>query len=458
MKLGTQLQIYITLMIAIVVIITNFTIYFIYRTTSLNAETDQLEDKAVSTMKELRKAKENNTDKESVLQSLILTDGYIAIVGQDNENKFQVTSNTKYKDLSEPYKNKQYKKAVEKREHHFVVVSIPVIWKDGEVSNLQIFENIDFKYSKYDILKIVLTLSTLFILLIVFLLNRLLTQIILQPINQLIEKMKKTIDTNHYVIMDINEKDTKELQELTKTYNEMMKNLREHDEKQQTFILNASHELKTPITVINSYSKMLKRFGKTREDILNESIEAISSEAQRMKYLTEQMLDLAKVERNSHPSERTAVDINAVMEQKALRLSKAYQREITFSSDNQAFAFVNEDQFKQLITIFLDNAIKYSQEEVEITTKTQSDEIHVQIKDKGIGIPQADLEQIFTKFYRVDKARARESGGSGLGLYIAYELAKRNAIEIEVESELDVGTTFILKMKKVTPDDYQKDD
>ncbi|PTJ16519.1 sensor histidine kinase, partial [Staphylococcus simulans] len=93
MKLGTQLQIYITLMIAIVVIITNLTIYFIYRTTSLNAETAQLEDKAISTMEELRKAKENHNDKEKVLQSLILTDGYIAIVGKDDDSKFQVTSN-----------------------------------------------------------------------------------------------------------------------------------------------------------------------------------------------------------------------------------------------------------------------------------------------------------------------------------------------------------------------------
>ncbi|PTJ93751.1 sensor histidine kinase, partial [Staphylococcus simulans] len=125
MKLGTQLQIYITLMIAIVVIITNLTIYFIYRTTSLNAETAQLEDKAISTMEELRKAKENHNDKEKVLQSLILTDGYIAIVGKDDDSKFQVTSNPKYKDLSEPYKNKQYKKAIYKKGHHFVLVSIP---------------------------------------------------------------------------------------------------------------------------------------------------------------------------------------------------------------------------------------------------------------------------------------------------------------------------------------------
>ncbi|UXR29437.1 HAMP domain-containing histidine kinase [Staphylococcus simulans] len=458
MKLGTQLQIYITLMIAIVVIITNLTIYFIYRTTSLNAETAQLEDKAISTMEELRKAKENHNDKEKVLQNLILTDGYIAIVGKDDDSKFQVTSNPKYKDLSEPYKNKQYKKAIYKKGHHFVLVSIPLVWKDGEVSNLQIFENIDFKYSKYDILKVVLTLSTLFILLIVFLLNRLLTQIILQPINQLIEKMKKTIETNHYVIMDINQKDTKELQALTQTYNDMMENLKEDDEKQQAFISNASHELKTPITVINSYSQMLKRFGKTREDILNESIDAISDEAQRLKYLTEQMLDLAKVERSNQQAERQSVDLNEILEHKASRFAHAYDREIIFQCDNTARAFVNEDQFKQLMTIFLDNAIKYSQDDVMIHATEHPTHINVNISDRGIGIPPEDLEQIFNKFYRVDKARARQSGGSGLGLYIAFELAKRNDIEIQVQSVLDVGTTFILIIEKVTSNGAQKDD
>ncbi len=84
--------------------------------------------------------------------------------------------------------------------------------------------------------------------------------------------------------------------------------------------------------------------------------------------------------------------------------------------------------------------------------------INVNISDRGIGIPPEDLEQIFNKFYRVDKARARQSGGSGLGLYIAFELAKRNDIEIQVQSVLDVGTTFILIIEKVTSNGAQKDD
>ncbi len=89
---------------------------------------------------------------------------------------------------------------------------------------------------------------------------------------------------------DQRKKDTKELQELSAAFNNMMEELKIHDENQQAFIMNASHELKTPITVISSYSEMLKRFGKTREDVLDESIHAISDEARRMKYLTEQLM------------------------------------------------------------------------------------------------------------------------------------------------------------------------
>ncbi|MCP6565243.1 hypothetical protein NL503_28125, partial [Klebsiella pneumoniae] len=88
-----------------------------------------------------------------------------------------------------------------------------------------------------------------------------------------------------------------------------------------------------PITVINSYSQMLKRFGKTREDILNESIDAISDEAQRLKYLTEQMLDLAKVERSNQQAERQSVDLNEILEHKASRFAHAYDREIIFHCD-----------------------------------------------------------------------------------------------------------------------------
>ncbi|WP_241957172.1 histidine kinase dimerization/phospho-acceptor domain-containing protein, partial [Mammaliicoccus fleurettii] len=251
-------------------------------------------------MKEFQNTSDSDVNTEAVLQSYLLSDGYITVVNPKNKNIVQISTDIKYKNLAESYKNRQYKKVVDKNGNHFAMVSLPIILKNGEVNNLQIFENIDFKYETFSILKWILIVSTFIILIVIFLLNRIITQIILKPINELIEQMNKTRETKHYSKININNNDMKELKALSNTFNEMMLNLKDHDEKQQAFILNASHELKTPITVMTSYSEMLKRFGKTRPDLLDEGIDTINEEAKRLKYLTEQMLDLAKIERTFH--------------------------------------------------------------------------------------------------------------------------------------------------------------
>lgn len=102
----------------------------------------------------------------------------------------------------------------------------------------------------------------------------------------------------------------------------------------------------------------------------------------------------------------------------------------------------------QLITIFIDNAIKYSDKSVVITLNQKHKNVMLQIEDKGIGIPAESLDKIFNRFYRVDKARTRKTGGSGLGLYIAKEIAQANDIGINVYSELNYGTTVKLTIKE----------
>ncbi len=293
MKLGTKIQLYTTVMIVIVVILINLVVYFVYQKISLDSEVTQLESRGINIMKELQNTTRENVNTEAVLQSYLLSDGYITLVNKNDKKVIQISTDVNYKNIGEPFKNEQYKKVVNKKGNHFAMVSLPIIWKNGEVSNLQIYENINFKYETFDILKGILIVSTFIILIVIFLLNRIITQIILKPINELIIKMNKTKETKHYTTIGINKDDTKELKELSQTFNDMMLYLKDHDEKQQAFILNASHELKTPITVISSYSEMLKRFGKTREDILEEGIDTINDEAKRLKYLTEQMLDLA---------------------------------------------------------------------------------------------------------------------------------------------------------------------
>lgn len=449
MKLGTKIQLYTTVMIAVVVILINVFVYFSYKHFSLDAEIGQLENRTVNIMQQIQDAHENGINTETVLQSPLLSDGFITVVEENEEKIARIATDTGYADMGEPYNTTQYSQTVTHEDMHFVMISLPIIWDDGTVKNLQIYENIEFLYDTYEILIWVLTVSTVIIIIVIFLLNRVITNIILGPINKLINKMKRTDNTSEYTILEINKKDTKELRQLSESFNEMMLDLKAHDEHQQAFIMNASHELKTPITVINSYSQMLKRFGKTREDLLDEGIVAISDEAKRMKYLTEQLLSLVKVTQHSEYFEPVQLDIVQTVENIIQRLERVYHRKIILSCEYSAVNITADpDTLDQLIKIFLDNAYKYSSDDISISIQETETDVRVAVSDKGIGIPKEDIEHIFTRFYRVDKARARKTGGSGLGLSIAKELAKLNDVEIEVESSLNVGTTFTLKFKK----------
>src|SRR5699024_2005601 len=117
------------------------------------------------------------------------------------------------------------------------------------------------------------------------------------------------------------------------------------------------------------------------------------------------------------------------------------------------YVYVNPPAFEQLLRIFLDNAYKYSSDAIDVNIDETDKSIIIAVTDYGIGIPKEDLNEIFTSFYRVDKARTRKTGGSGLGLSIAKQLAENNDIEVSAESIFTEGSTFTLTMKKEADND-----
>lgn len=445
MKLGTKIQLYTTLMIAIVVILINLLIYFSYKHYSLEAEMGQLENRGNNIISEVQNARESNISGETVLQYFSLSDGYIALQDEAGDYIVRIATDQSYVELSEDYSTKQYTDVTSLGEQHFVMSSQPIIWDNGEVYSLQIFENVEFLYSTYNILKWILVISTVVIILLVFILNRVITNLIIGPIKQVIRRMNDKEGVRQFKTISTNESDTEELKMLTDSYNDMMLTLKAHDENQQAFIMNASHELKTPLTVISSYAKMLERFGRTRSNLLDEGITAISDETLRMKYLTEQFLSFTQVSKEDETENKEYIPVVHLVNDVSKRLEKAFNRKIDVSTDGtNPHIYINTQSFEQLIKIFLDNAYKYSQESIEVNISKDAEKVFVEIRDRGIGIPQAELNQIFERFYRVDKARARKTGGSGLGLAIAKTLADKNGIEIKVDSELNKGTTFTL--------------
>ena len=449
MKLGTKIQLYTTVMIAIVVVLTNSLIYFAYKHYSLEAEMGQLENRGNNIITEIQEAENSGISGETVLQYFSLLDGYITMVNEQEERIVRIATEESYLELSRPYSTSKYTDTVSFKDENFVMVSMPVIWNTGEIHSLQIYENVYFLYDTYNILKWILIISTVILLTLVFILNQVITNLITGPIKQLVRRMNDKNNVRRYKTIPVNKSDTIELKMLTDSYNDMMLTLKTHDDNQQAFIMNASHELKTPLTVISSYARMIERFGKTREDLLDEGITAISEETTRMKYLTEQFLSFTKITHSDTNEGKEHIPAVKLIESVASRLEKVFKRNINIDSGGaNPYVYVHPPAFEQLLRIFLDNAYKYSSDDIDISIDETDRTVIISVTDYGIGIPEEDLSEIFTRFYRVDKARTRKTGGSGLGLSIAKQLAENNDIDISVESTVNERTTFTLTMKK----------
>lgn len=249
-----------------------------------------------------------------------------------------------------------------------------------------------------------------------------------------------------------------ELSELAETFNLMLDRIQKGFNQQQQFVSDASHELRTPVTVIKGYSDMLERWGKNDPDTLQESLEAISSEATDMQELIEKLLFLARADQKRQIIHKEPLDMQTLIEDvfKQFQLTDA-KHTYRLAANEGATVMADKVTMKQMLRIFLENASKYTPEGGTITLESRliekiapdGDRLRVSIADTGIGIAEEDREKIFHRFFRADSSRTKAAGtpgGTGLGLSIAKWIADEHNIKIDVESKLGQGTEFILYM------------
>lgn len=233
-------------------------------------------------------------------------------------------------------------------------------------------------------------------------------------------------------------------------------NLQENYERQADFVSNASHELKTPLTSIQGFAETLLDGALEDPELRRKFTRIICEEAQRMNRLVEDLLLLAKLDslqyRNQVKIEE--VDIAKILKTVTYRLSpqtKAKkQRVLVEIPPEPLYTQANYDWLLQVLLNLFENAVKYTPEKGEIILSAhyKNDAIQITIKDTGIGIPVDCLPYIFERFYRVDKARSRAAGGSGLGLSIARYIAGLLGGTIEAKSTPGKGSTFTLLLPK----------
>lgn len=239
----------------------------------------------------------------------------------------------------------------------------------------------------------------------------------------------------------------RELKELTEAINAMLERLDGAYAAQIRFVDHASHELRTPIAVIQGYANLLNRWGKDDPAARQEAIDAIIAEGEAMKNLVEQLLFLARGDNHTMRVKPVALDATEIAAQ-VLKETALVDQTHPLSADwnGSVTLTADPDLLKECLRILVDNAVKYTPEGGRITLKIRQEGtgVRLDVLDEGMGVSKEDLPHIFDRFYRADASRARQTGGSGLGLSIAERIAQCHSGHLEVVSAPGLGSKFTL--------------
>lgn len=288
-------------------------------------------------------------------------------------------------------------------------------------------------------------------------LSLLLAKTIVTPIQKLTSAAEKVAsgDFSQKTESDAND----EIGVLTHTFNEMadrlentLDSLTRSEAMRKEFVANVSHELRTPITNIRSYAETLQESRNIPDATRQEFLGVIVSESDRMTKIVQDLLTLSRFDAGSY-----GFNFEAFSFEKSLRsvynamLLEAQKHKHRFDLEikNELPEIVGDRaRVEQVLINLVSNAIKYTRDGgiIRITADTDGEKVWAAVKDNGVGIPEADVPKVFDRFYRVDKARSRESGGTGLGLSIASEIVERHQGSLKLTSRLGKGTVITVSL------------
>ena len=250
---------------------------------------------------------------------------------------------------------------------------------------------------------------------------------------------------------DIMVGDYKETREISDAVSRTLGKLKAVDQSRQEFVSNVSHELKTPITSIRVLADSLMGMEDAPAELYREFLSDISDEIDRESKIIDDLLTLVRADKSNAELNVATANLNGLLEQilKRLRpIAKKRNIELVFESIRQVSADVDEVKLSLALTNLVENAIKYNHEDgwVHVTLDADHKFFYVKISDNGIGISQEAQEHVFERFYRVDKARSRETGGTGLGLAITKSIVLMHQGAIKLQSREGEGTTFTVRI------------
>lgn len=244
-----------------------------------------------------------------------------------------------------------------------------------------------------------------------------------------------------------------EMGDLCDTINYMAGEISAAERMQNDFISSVSHELRTPLTAIKGWSETLRQGGAADEELMNKGLEVISSEAERLSGIVEELLDFSRMQGGHMTMRFGRMDVLAELEEAVVLFRERAKREdidlVYIEGENLSPITGDKDRLKQVFINIIDNAIKYSNAggRVRIEAIQMGGNVQIVISDSGVGIPKSDLPNIKNKFYKANRTRP----GSGIGLALADEIIRRHKGRLEIDSEEGVGTTVTITLPTAEP-------
>ena len=341
---------------------------------------------------------------------------------------------------------------------HYFVLAIPIPEFEQETGTITtgktagvmiVTASTESMYSLEESLKDKASLYEMMIFVIVLIVTILSVHLIMKPFGTLIASIRRAGDGN--LDEDVNEEAYRETKQISGTINKTLEKLKAVDQSRQEFVSNVSHELKTPITSIRVLADSLMGMEDAPKELYQEVMHDISDEIDRESKIIDDLLTLVRMDKASSELSCTQVQINGLIEMVLKRLRPIARKrniELIFESKRDVTADIDEVKFSLAINNLVENAVKYNKEDgwVRVTLDADHKFFYLKVADSGIGIPAEFKERVFERFYRVDKARSRETGGTGLGLAITRSVVLMHHGAIRVDSVEGEGSTFMVRI------------
>ena len=281
-----------------------------------------------------------------------------------------------------------------------------------------------------------------------------LSQVLTKPITTLSTTMRKMGRGDLSVRVPVS--GSGELRELAENYNTMAAQLESLDKTRDQFVSNASHELKTPLTTMKIMLESLIYQPDMPEDLRQEFMGDMNHEIDRLTGIVTDLLTLTRMDSGEARAKREPVDMTELTRETARMLQPAADQHghtLTTEAEEGIILIGDQGRLSQILYNLTDNAIKYTPDggRVSLTLRREGKDIVWRVRDNGVGIPREDQDHIFERFYRVDKARGRDTGGTGLGLSIVHQLVTLEGGTIAVNSEPGKGSEFIVRFPEGGP-------